>query len=232
MYILLSILVGTPSLSAMQAPSSQWIRWRGSKLSGAWGPCVGLCRREIPFHQYLYGKHFKLNTDTQAIVFIYETSAENPQPGSKDGYYGCCPTILTSHTRMESTTRRMTYRTTPANDGRKRGQRRSLRKLHRRLLRAKSVDENADCREDADMQTLTRAIRTDNPGAVKDSVELRGFLAVFPQLFVSGDGVILRQYHIVIPRSLRNKLVDVAHEGHLGSQTKKLMRLKVWFDQP
>ena len=44
------------------------------------------------------------------------------------------------------------------------------------------------------------------------------------------DGLLLRQDRIIIPPSLQNKVVKVAHEGHLGTvNTKRLLRSKYWF---
>ena len=44
------------------------------------------------------------------------------------------------------------------------------------------------------------------------------------------DHVLLRKERIVIPKALQDKVVKVAHEGHLGIvNTKSLLRSKVWF---
>ena len=42
--------------------------------------------------------------------------------------------------------------------------------------------------------------------------------------------VVLRGHRIVIPETLREKVIDIAHEGHMGMvKTKALIREKVWF---
>ena len=42
--------------------------------------------------------------------------------------------------------------------------------------------------------------------------------------------MILRGNHIVLPTSLQNRAMVLAHEGHQGIvKTKKLLREKVWF---
>ena len=44
------------------------------------------------------------------------------------------------------------------------------------------------------------------------------------------DGVLLRGQRIVIPASLRNRVVELAHEGHQGIvKTKQRLRSKVWW---
>lgn len=46
----------------------------------------------------------------------------------------------------------------------------------------------------------------------------------------SCDGVVLRGDRIVVPASLREKVLTLAHEGHQGIvKTKKRLRLKVWW---
>ena len=44
------------------------------------------------------------------------------------------------------------------------------------------------------------------------------------------NGVILRGNRIIIPKSLQNKVIKIAHEGHQGLvKTKQLLRSRVWF---
>ena len=44
------------------------------------------------------------------------------------------------------------------------------------------------------------------------------------------DTMLLKSNRIVVPATLQNKTVEIAHEGHLGIvKTKALMRQKVWF---
>ena len=55
------------------------------------------------------------------------------------------------------------------------------------------------------------------------------FKFVFPELAVV-DGLVLRGDRIVVPNTLQNKIVNIAHEGHLGiTKTKNLLRSRVWF---
>ena len=48
--------------------------------------------------------------------------------------------------------------------------------------------------------------------------------------FSEHDGVLLRGTQIVLPTTLRDKAVAIAHEGHQGiDRTKSLIRSKLWF---
>ena len=64
-----------------------------------------------------------------------------------------------------------------------------------------------------------------------DLQELQAFSRVKQELCVSSDGdLILRGNRIVIPKALRAKAVDLAHQHHVGIvKTKCLLRSKVWF---
>ena len=42
--------------------------------------------------------------------------------------------------------------------------------------------------------------------------------------------LLLREHRIVIAETLREKIIDIAHEGHMGmTKTKALLREKMWF---
>ena len=60
--------------------------------------------------------------------------------------------------------------------------------------------------------------------------DLQAFKQVEKELSVTEDGILLRGTRIVMPKALREKAVEIAHEGHLGIvKTKGLIREKVWF---
>ena len=59
--------------------------------------------------------------------------------------------------------------------------------------------------------------------------EVKSFLNVKDELSVC-NGLILRNHRLVLPHSLQNKAVDLAHTGHQGiAKTKMLLHEKVWF---
>ena len=56
------------------------------------------------------------------------------------------------------------------------------------------------------------------------------FKPIKDELTVTSKGVVLRGTRIVLPQSLQQRAVDIAHATHLGlSKTKALIREKVWF---
>jgi hypothetical protein len=60
--------------------------------------------------------------------------------------------------------------------------------------------------------------------------ELEPYAKVFTQLSVTEDGLILKDFKLVIPPCLENDIIEIAHQGHMGIvKTKQLIRSKVWF---
>lgn len=67
-------------------------------------------------------------------------------------------------------------------------------------------------------------------GSDIDVKELILFSNVREELSVTEEHLILRGTKLVVPKALRNLVIQIAHEGHLGIVgTKKLLREKVWF---
>ena len=65
-----------------------------------------------------------------------------------------------------------------------------------------------------------------------DSPVVQSFKSIKDELTVTSQGVILRGTRIVIPKSLQQRAIDIAHEAHLGvEKTKSLVREKIWFPQ-
>lgn len=82
-----------------------------------------------------------------------------------------------------------------------------------------------ETQQDLTMQALATAIES---GQWSD-LEVKEYTKVKDELSVH-NGTILRGCRLVIPSSLQNKAVDLAHVGHQGIvKTKRLLREKVWF---
>ncbi|XP_052809099.1 uncharacterized protein K02A2.6-like [Mya arenaria] len=60
--------------------------------------------------------------------------------------------------------------------------------------------------------------------------ELTSLRSVKDELTVHGKTILLRDRRIVLPASLRQRAIHIAHEGHQGTtRTKAFLRSKVWF---
>lgn len=92
-----------------------------------------------------------------------------------------------------------------------------------------SVEElSKECKADAQYRQLAECIKKGViPSACKN---LDQFKLVFDELTLTNSSIILREDRVLIPEPLRMRVIDLAHEGHLGEQkTKNLLRSKVWF---
>ena len=87
------------------------------------------------------------------------------------------------------------------------------------------VKESTD--EDPALQALKRCI---HQGWIDTKVtSIQEYKHVFHEL-TTVDGIILRGDRIVVPAKLRQKMIEIAHEGHQGQvRTKQLLTAHVWF---
>ena len=70
---------------------------------------------------------------------------------------------------------------------------------------------------------------TDNIEDV-DLNDLTAVKAVRDELTVHSDNILMRNNRTVLPKSLRQRAVNIAHEGHQDvTKTKAFLRSKVWF---
>ena len=63
-----------------------------------------------------------------------------------------------------------------------------------------------------------------------DIEELQAYRSVRDELSVHTDNILLRDHIIVMPSALRDRAIQIAHEGHQGvTKTKAFIRSKIWF---
>lgn len=56
------------------------------------------------------------------------------------------------------------------------------------------------------------------------------YARILNDLSVTDDGLMLNNDKICVPESLQQRIIDIAHEGHLGIvKTKQLLRRHAWF---
>ena len=94
-------------------------------------------------------------------------------------------------------------------------------------------------KEDVTLQKLADFIRTNGWDSLNDlsdqtgvnMTELKQFSKISEELTVNDEAsIILRGSRIIMPEKLRERAVNIAHEGHQGIvKTKQLIREKIWF---
>ncbi|KAL5015077.1 hypothetical protein ScPMuIL_009347 [Solemya velum] len=79
--------------------------------------------------------------------------------------------------------------------------------------------------QDDVLQKVVTAIQVDK----WNDADLKPFKMFRDELYVT-NGVILRDHRLIIPASLQQKVITIAHQAHQGIvKTKQLIREKVWF---
>ena len=77
------------------------------------------------------------------------------------------------------------------------------------------------------MQKINNAVKTNEPYEKDSHVE--AYVSVISEFWVI-NGLLLRGERLVIPKSLRQRVVDAAHEEHQGiTKTKSFLRSRTWF---
>ena len=93
------------------------------------------------------------------------------------------------------------------------------------------TDLKSASRIDPTLQAVKRSVQTGkwNENFKDARVNISDFQS-FEKVLCSIPDLVLRRHRIVIPETLREKVIDIAHEGHMGIvKTKALVREKVWF---
>ena len=92
------------------------------------------------------------------------------------------------------------------------------------MTKAELKEETDKCEE---MKILRKAIRT---GDYSDKKLSKFAVAEVKEQLHEADGVVYHGTRVVIPASLRAKVVKVSHRGHQGcGKTKSLIRKFCWF---
>ena len=103
--------------------------------------------------------------------------------------------------------------------------------------KAMSVEEvQSETEKDQTLQKVIEMVRTNNwhsaiPDDTLSKAEIESFRNVKDSLcYNAPKNVLLKDNVLVIPQSLRARVIQLAHEGHQGiNKTKALIRSKVWF---
>ena len=182
------------------------------------------------FHLYLYGNDFILVTDHKPLEVIYGSRKSKPsarierwvlrlqpysfkvvyKPGSNNpaDYLSRHPT-RTSLKQQKMTEEYVDYLT------------------HNCVLRAMTLEE---IKIATDADKILKELRTAIKSNRWHTDVAKPYKAIKDELTVTSNGLILRGSRIVIPASLQQRAIEIAHETHSGpSKTKALLREKVWF---
>lgn len=177
------------------------------------------------FQLYLLGRKFELRTDCRALKFIYsersQSSARLERWVLRLQCFDFSVTHIPGKQNIADTLSRM-----PVDEKEDISQEHLIRQIiEERKPKALSWEELKEhTSNDKEMLAVMEAVYEGN----WDSVQ-QGYKNVKEELTIM-DGLLLRRDRIVIPSTLREKILDLAHEGHAGIVgTKERLRSKVWY---
>jgi len=83
---------------------------------------------------------------------------------------------------------------------------------------------------DSTLQDVIRHVEQNDWYTKPVDETLKAYFHVKDELSISPEGILLRGTRIVIPETLQQQTIQLAHEGHQGiTKCKALLREKVWF---
>ncbi|PFX29727.1 Potassium channel subfamily T member 1 [Stylophora pistillata] len=194
-------------------------------------------------HLYVYGKPITVYTDHKPLVTIYDNPSSKPSARIERWALRLQPYQITvKYSRGETNPADYLSRHPAKNAAQTTHQQKIAEEYINYLATTstpkalKTQDIEAATQADATLQGIAEAIMKGNwhlvvkrPGV--NLTEFRLLERVKDELAVSASGnLILHGTRIVIPKSLQEHVVNLAHEGHQGLvKTKSLLHEKVWF---
>jgi hypothetical protein len=82
--------------------------------------------------------------------------------------------------------------------------------------------------KDEDLKTLKACII--GRKKINQFKHLKHYGSIMEELWISNDGIIMKDNNIVLPTSLQERAIKYAHQGHMGIVLcKRLLKTRVWF---
>ena len=99
-----------------------------------------------------------------------------------------------------------------------------------KLPRSLTIDEILTATNaDPELQELKSCINK-NLGKKSLPQNLSSYGAIFHELISTSDGLLLRAQNLIVPKSFRDRVAELAHIGHQGVvKTKRLIRSRLWY---
>ena len=186
-------------------------------------------------HLYLLGHEFVIYTDNKAVSLIFSNPLANPPAVIKrwrlrmDGFrckyvhragLGNIADFLSRHPLKERTESKYIDDTVEY-----------LNLVVQYSIPAHLSKDSLleETLRDKGLRELTKMIKSDtfSKGRGADKYQ-----KMFKELSLTLEGIILREERVIIPESLTDQVINLAHQGHLGiMKTKNLIRTKVWFPE-
>lgn len=208
---------------ALSLPEQKYSQIEKECLAIVWG-----CEK---FHIYLYGRPFNLKTDNQALVYLLGSTKKKRARLERLALDLLAYDFKVSHTPgKENPVDYLSRNPLSGNQNADDEIERYVNYVFAESLPISiSYDEVVkETKADNVLQELIRRIR----GAkINNNKRIsREYDSYMDELTVTSENVILKQNMIVIPSSLIQRVISLAHDGHQGvNKTIALLKTKVWF---
>ena len=185
------------------------------------------------FHLYLYGQHFSILTDHQPLTVLYNYKGR-PSPrilrwGLRLQSYDFDITHIPGKVNPADM---LSICPTPHDDSAVEESEKTERYINSIIVynipKAVTLSEVIEeSKKDVIFQEVIEGIKS-NSWSPKSS-EVRPYMKLKNELAFKA-GVLLKEDRLVIPESLRSRILKIAHESHQGMvKTKAMLREKVWW---
>ena len=197
--------------------------------------CVWACKTN---YLYLYGRHFYLITDALSVKKIFEEDKVRKRVPIRfirwKSDLSAYDITFVHREGSKNIADYLSRRFSPRNS--------DITQMATRKLEQTVNAITEACRPtNISMEELIRHTNADDQMvAIKEALNstkdpklfgvTSNYRHIFNELSVSGHGIVLRNDVIVIPSQLQQKVIDYAHEGHIGLKLcKRLLRNICWF---
>ena len=193
------------------------------------------------FHLYLYGARFDVFTDHQPLVAIFSNPMSKASARLERWSLRLQPYDVTIRYQPGTENPADYLSRYPLRDVSPNTRQEKVAEEFVNFLAETSTpkainltDLKSASRINPTLQAVMRSVQTgkwheNSKDARVNISDFQSFEKVKDELCTIPD-LVLRGHRIVIPETLREKVIDIAHEGHMGIvQTKALIREKVWF---
>ena len=184
-------------------------------------------------HFYLYGINFTIVTDNKAIQYIFNNSQSKPKARIERWCLRLSPYSFDIVHKPGVSNIADYFSRNPSEPADPKYDQMSERfiklisdaSLPKSIQRTTLIEHTSN---DPILQEVKKLIL--NQKYNKNKPEIKVYEKIRNELSISNDGLILKNWKIVIPKSLQNRIVQIAHASHLGiCKTKSLIRAHVWF---
>ena len=185
---------------------------------------VWACER---FHMYVYGIDFELLTDHKPLEFIYSrkshASARVNRWVLRLQPYSFVVKHIPGKTNIADSLSRLTSKTTEPDSETEEYVRYVAESATPKAMSTREIEEASAV--DPELSNLRKCHRENK----WNNLQNKRYLLIRNEISVIGK-LVLRGTRIIIPESLRGKVLQIAHEGHPGIVTmKRRLRTKVWW---